>query len=81
MRQKITIIQLSYLDRQPMVNDAQIESADDDKHMTVTDVSRHTVNAYMDHLFKELNLKDSKDTDDEEYGRAPIEVLSKVRGY
>jgi hypothetical protein len=31
----------------------------------------------MDHLFKELNLSDSKGSD-EEYGRAPIEVLSKV---
>jgi hypothetical protein len=31
----------------------------------------------MDHLFKELNLSDSKSSD-EEYGRAPIEVLSKV---
>ena len=29
-------------------------------------------------MFKELNLSDSKGTD-EEYGRAPIEVLSKVR--
>jgi len=32
----------------------------------------------MDHMFKELNLSGSKETD-EEYGRAPIEVLSKVR--
>ena len=31
----------------------------------------------MDHLFKELNLSDSKGSD-EEYGRAPIEDLSKV---
>lgn len=31
-------------------------------------------------MFKELNLSDSKGTD-EEYGRAPIEVLSKVRHF